>query len=60
MKILRVLQYLEEFQTPNLERDVWTVDQVQALAILYVEIIKNNCFISHDWDDNEEGRMWNI
>lgn len=47
MKILRVLQYLEEFQTPNLERDVRTVDQVQALAILYVETIKNNCFISH-------------
>lgn len=48
MKILRVLQYLEEFQTPNLKRDVRTVDQVQALAILYVETIKNNCFISHD------------
>lgn len=47
MKNWRDKQYLEEFQTKNLERDVRTVDQVQALAILYAKTIKKNCFISH-------------
>lgn len=57
MKNWRDKQYLEEFQTKNLERDVRAVDQVQALAILYAKTIKKNCFISHYREDNKEGRI---